>query len=253
MPPRSRGSPVTDAVNNLLREVKDALYVDQPFLDIKVRGETVVVEGTYLLLAKLPAYRDRGPLAEHHIRIEVPADYPAKEPKVTMLDDSIPKIDSFHCSSSGVCCITVFETWVVTHDNPTIAAFLDGPFRNFFLSQLLRLKGKDWPFEEWGHGIDGWIDAVAELIGCRARKTEIRNVLENRRSGAVLDMEAQCPCGARASAKDCCGPSLEEFWGRVDEETAEAWLNRLAELTPKLTPREIQRKIHRNRPFRGVQ
>ena len=230
---------MTDAVNNLLREVRDALYFDQPFLDITIREEAVVVEGTYLLLAKLPAYRDRGPLAEHRIRIEVPADYPAAEPKVTMFDDSIPKNESFHCSSSGVCCITVFETWVVTHDDPTIAAFLDGPLRNFFISQLLRLKGKDWPFDEWDHGVDGWIDAVAEFIGCRPRKTEVRNVLEHRRNGGLLDMDAGCPCGARAPAKDCCGPSLEEFWNRVDEETAEAWLHRLAELTPNLSHREI--------------
>jgi hypothetical protein len=240
-------------LNSLLREVRDALYVDQPFLDITIQDEAVVVEGTYLLLAKLPAYRDRGPLEEHRIRIEIPADYPATEPKVTMLDDSIPKTESFHCSSSGVCCITVFETWVVTHNDPTIGAFLDGPLRNFFISQLLRLKGKDWPFDEWGHGVDGWIDAVAEFIGCRARKTEVRNVLERRHNGGPLDMDARCPCGARASAMDCCGPSLEEFWNKVDAETAEAWLHRLVELTPKLSHREIQLKIHKNRPFRRVQ
>ena len=240
-------------MKTLLRDVRDALYVDQPYLDIAIRDEAVVVEGTYLLLAKLPAYRDRGPLAEHRIRIEIPSDYPTKEPKVTMLDSSIPRRESFHCSSTGVCCITVFETWAVSQKDPSIEAFLEGPLRNFFLSQLLRQKGKDWPFDEWGHGIDGWIDAVAELIGCRPRKTEVRNVLERRRDADTLDIEAGCPCGGRGSARECCGPSLEDFWTQVSAETAGAWLRRLVDLTPKLTPREMQRRIHRNRPFRRVQ
>lgn len=244
---------MNDAVTTLLRDVRDALYGDQPYLDIAIRDETVVVEGTYLLLAVLPAYRDRGPLAEHRIRIEIPADYPATEPKVTMLDDSIPRHDSFHCSSADVCCVTVFETWVVAHKDASIGAFLEGPFRNFFLSQLLRQKGKDWPFDEWDHGIDGWIDAVAELIGCRPRKTEVRNVLERRRDDDSLDMGAGCPCGGRVSAEECCGTPLQHFWMQVSAETAESWLGRLVDLTPKLSPRELQRRIHRNRPFRRVQ
>lgn len=240
-------------MKDLLREVRDTLYVDQPFLDIAIQDDVVVVEGTYLLSATLPAYRDRGPLAEHRIRIEVPSDYPASEPKVTMLDDSIPRTESYHCSSTGVCCITVFETWVATRDDPSIGAFLNGPLRNFFLGQLLRKKGKDWPFEEWDHGVDGWIDAVAELIGCRPRRTEVRNVLEFRRSGDPLNMDARCPCGSRASATECCGPALQNFWSRVDASTAEAWLRRLRDLTPKLSPLEIKRRIHKNRPFRRVQ
>lgn len=244
---------MNDAVKTLLRDVKDALYVDQPYLDISIQDEAVVVEGTYLLLAQLPAYRDRGPLAQHRIRITIPADYPATEPTVTMLDDSIPKTARFHCSSDGICCITVFETWVVTQKNPTIGAFLDGPLRNFFLSQLLRQKGEDWPFNEWDHGVDGWIDAVAEFIGCRPRKVEVGNVLERRREDLPLDMAASCPCGGGLSAQECCGPSLQDFWTKVSAKTAEAWLRRLVELTPKLSPRELQRKIHRNRPFRRVQ
>ncbi|MDV7142995.1 hypothetical protein R3X27_09880 [Tropicimonas sp. TH_r6] len=243
---------MSDAAKSLLRDVRDSLYVDQPYLDIATRDEAVVVEGIYLLLAKLPAYRDRGPLAEHRIRIEIPADYPATEPRVTMLDDSLPRHESFHCSTSGVCCVTVFETWVVTQKDPSIGAFLEGPLRNFFLSQLLRRKGKDWPFEEWNHGVDGWIDAVAELIGCRPRKTEVRNILERRRDDDPLDMRAECPCGARVSATDCCGPSLQDFWMQVSAETAELWLRRMVELTPTLSPHEIQQKIHRNRPFRRV-
>ena len=240
-------------MKTLLRDVRDVLYVDQPYLDIAIKGEAVVVEGTYLLLAKLPAYRDRGPLAEHRIRIEIPADYPTTEPKVTMLDHSIPRRDSFHCSAGGVCCITVFETWVVTQKDPSIGAFLEGPLRNFFLSQLLRQNGKDWPFDEWDHGVDGWIDAVAELMGCRPRKTEVRNVLERRREDDPLDMGAGCPCGSRISANECCGSSLQDFWTQVSAETAEAWRHRLVDLTPRLSPRELQRKIHKNRPFRRVQ
>lgn len=243
---------MNDAVNPLLRDVRDAFYVDQPYLDIAIRDEAVVVEGTYLLLAKLPAYRDRGPLAEHRISIEISADYPATEPKVTMLDDSVPRHENFHCSSSGVCCITVFETWVVTQKDPSIGVFLEGPLRNFFLSQLLRQKSKDWPFDEWDHGVDGWIDAVAEFIGCRSRKIEVRNVLDRRRDDNPLDMGAGCPCGGRVSAKECCGSRLQDFWMQVSAKTADAWLRRLTELTPRLSPRDIQRRIHRNRPYRRV-
>lgn len=145
-------------------------------------------------------------VAEHRIRIEIPADYPATEPRVTMLDDSVPRHDSFHCSSAGVCCVTVFETCVVTQKGPSIEAFLEGPLRNFFLSQLFRREGRDWPFDEWGLGIDGWIDAVAELIGCRPRKTEVRNVLERRRDDDPLDMGAGCPAEADCQRRSGVSP-----------------------------------------------
>ena len=48
-------------------------------------------------------------MSRYKIRVDIPHDYPVSEPKVHMLDSSIPRKDDFHCDPDGVCCITVFE------------------------------------------------------------------------------------------------------------------------------------------------
>ena len=132
---------------------------------------------------------------------------------------------------------------------------MKGPLRNFFLSQLLKKQGKDWPFGEWEHGDTGFIAAIADLIGCPSKRGSVENVLRWRicAQDIINHENAHCPCESGKALMDCCSINLEHFWAQISAETAGVWLTRLQKIRSSRTPLEIQREIHKNRPFRRVQ
>lgn len=246
---------MNDILRRLLADVKNAIYDDQPYLNVVMRGQSIIVEGTYLLIPTLSEHLDREPLANHNLRIEISPDYPKVEPQVTMLDRSIPWDDRYHCSKTGVCCITVFESWAASSIDPSVKGYLKGPLRNFFLSQLLKKQGKDWPFGEWAHGDVGFIAAIADIIGCPPRRNHVINILRWHAGSpeGVMEESTPCPCESGKTIFNCCSTELERFRTRISAVTADAWLTRFLELTSSRTPLDIQREIHKNRPFRRVQ
>ncbi|CUH64887.1 hypothetical protein TL5118_01055 [Thalassovita autumnalis] len=253
--PQSLGSTLSDEVWHLVREIKDALYVDQPYLGVSEQGGAVVVEGTYALLPHLLEHRDMGAFAQHKVRVTVEADYPKTEPVVVVLDRSIPRKDDYHCSANGECCITVFETWKASAKDISIAGYFNGPFRNFFLSQLLKRRKGHWPFDDWAHGEEGFAQAVAEFIGCRSDVVTVKNILSWRinNEGLPASEDAHCPCGSGEVTSGCCAALLSGLVHRLPQDDAQRWLERLTKKRRQMTPNEIQRRIHENRPFRRVQ
>ncbi len=253
--PQNLGSTLSDEVQLLIREIKDALFVDQPYLEVSVQGGAVIVEGTYALLPHLPLHQDMGAFARHKVRVTVEANYPKTEPVVVVLDRSIPRKDDYHCSSKGECCITVFETWKASAKDISIASYFNGPFRNFFLSQLLKRRKGHWPFDDWAHGEEGFAQAIAEFIGCRSDAATVKNILSWRIDNECLpaSQDTQCPCGSGETPSDCCADLLSGLVQRLPQEEARHWLERLTKKRRPLAPREIQRRIHKNRPFRRIQ
>lgn len=253
--PQSPGSTLSDEVQHLVREIKDALFVDQPYLEVSEQGGSVVVEGTYALLPHLPEHRDMGAFARYKVRVTVESDYPKTEPVVVVLDRSVPRNDAYHYSSSGECCITVFETWKVSAQDNSIASYFNGPFRNFFLSQLLRRRKGHWPFDDWAHGEEGFVQAAAEFIGCRSDASTVKSTLTWRMGNKFLpeSQDSPCPCGSGEKTSDCCFPLLSGLAQRLPQDDAQQWLDRLNMKRRPLSPHDIQRRIHKNRPFRRVQ
>ena len=246
---------MNDRAQELVREIKDALFVDQPFLKVFEQGGAVIVEGTYALLPYLPEHQDMGAFALHKLRVTVEMDYPKTEPVVVVLDRSIPKKTDYHCSSSGECCITVFETWRTSMNDNSIACYFSGPFRNFFLSQLLKRRTGHWPFDDWAHGEEGFVQAAAEFIGCRSDAATVKGILSWRMGNDSLPAspDTACPCGSNKRTSDCCSVLLSGLVQRLPQDDAQQWLERLNKKRGPLSPHEIQRRIHKNRPFRRVQ
>ena len=54
---------------------------------------------------------------------------------------------------TGEACPIVPEEWLVGPGRDSIAKFLNGPVRNFFIGQILVENGHPWPFGERQHGV----------------------------------------------------------------------------------------------------
>jgi hypothetical protein len=102
---------------------------------------------------------------------------------------------------------------------------LDGPVRNFFLSQIIVESGRPWPFDQWAHGKKGLLQAYGELLG----------VTEERQITTYLDYLASkkarghwpCPCGSTKRLRDCHAKHFAELRERVPRGIAVSALRRL--------------------------
>ncbi len=129
-------------------------------------------------------------------------------------------------AGTGDICTDVPEL-ILLRGQPSLVEYLDGPVRNFFLSQIIVASGKTWPFGQWDHGKKGLLQAYGELLG----------VTEERQIRAYLDYVASkkakghwpCPCGSMKRLRDCHAKQIAELRERIPRRIAASALTRLDE------------------------
>ncbi len=213
----------------LLEEVGRAISFDHPRLTVEARQGKIIVQGVMSVTPTVDEFAGSGAIASYDVRLEIPSSYPASEPKVFELGGAFPHTPEFHCNPDGDCCVCVFETWRATAKDVSISAYLNGPLRNFLLSQYIRKETGKWPFDEWGHGLQGYIDACAERLGCRGDLKDVEYLLQ------VLSHRWPrghwlCPCGSGKKIRDCCRTQLEALAEDVGVSEARAMRRRLLQL-----------------------
>jgi len=190
----------------------------------------VILEGTFSISPSAAEYRDAGAIATYEVRIEVPESYPEDEPKVFELGNAFPHTANYHCNHTGDCCVCVFETWRATAEDRSFSAYLNGPIRNFFLSQFIKRETNKWPFDEWQHGRKGYVDACADRLGCRSNFDEVDYLLR------VLSRDWPrghwgCPCQSGKRIRECCAEELRALSEKVGKREARAMRDRLHTLS----------------------
>jgi len=112
--------------------LKDHLGFSQPGLNVEIGPGIVVVSGTYYLTGDSGPSPD-GPLSEYQIRLELDPRFPSVEPRLFETSGRIPV--GRHLNVDGTCCTCVWEEWLATTPAPTVSAYIDGPLKDYFLSQ----------------------------------------------------------------------------------------------------------------------
>ncbi|NKW81245.1 hypothetical protein HGG72_14430 [Ochrobactrum pecoris] len=133
-----------------LEEVRSAIAFDQPKLHASADGQSINVEGTYLVFEKDVVSAPDGPIAEFYIKIELTDHYPRFEPRVFEVGGRIPRNPDRHINPDGDCCVTVWENWLVMVKDHSFSNFLNGPLNEYFLGQFWFEKTGKWPFGERG-------------------------------------------------------------------------------------------------------
>lgn len=209
-----------------LEEVKAAIAFDQPKLHARKDDRTIHVEGSYLVFEKNVVAAPGGPITAFDIRMELPVHYPCFEPKVFETGGRIPREPDRHINPDGDCCITVWEHWLATAADQSIAGYINGPLHEYFLGQFWFEKTGRWPFGERAHGTAGLEQAYAEVLRVANNR---RQLLYHLR---LLSQDWpkghwRCPCGSGKRLRYCHRNELEAMHQRVRPDIARRMLRRL--------------------------
>lgn len=113
----------------------------------------------------------------------------------------------------------------ITSDT-SFASFIEGPLRNFFLSQLYFEEHGDWPFGQRKHGIDGLIEAVGRILGTKLdRAAAIRHL--NSLTGGDPKGHWECVCGSGLKIRDCNRAHLPDLRERIGRDNLRCLRRRL--------------------------
>jgi hypothetical protein len=214
----SRQQPI-GAKANFLAELKACVAELQPDLKIMENPSSIVVEGSFVLGS------EEGNFDQFEIRLNLSERFPEIEPKVFETNNRIPRIQDRHINPDGDCCITVWESWLVSAPDLSIRGYVQGPLREFFLNQwFFERKGK-WRFGERAHGTQGMVDAYAEALGITAN---IGTVLRYLKSLATKPRgHLECPCGSGVILRKCHQQQLHQLYARLKPGLAKRMLDRL--------------------------
>ncbi len=209
-----------------LEEVKAAIAFDQPKLCATRDGSSLLVCGTYLLFENGVVSNPAGPISEYDIKMVLAESYPKREPKVFEVGERIPRCPDRHINDDGDCCVTVWEHWLVSSEDHSFAAFLNGPLNEFFLGQYWYEKTGRWPFGERPHGQKGLEEAYADALGIPNKKKDLlyhlRLLSQDWPKGHWL-----CPCGSGKRLRHCHQHDLMTLHEKVPPRIAKRMLRRL--------------------------
>lgn len=179
--------------------IERCLAFSQPDLVVRKAQSGFIIEGKFYVT---DGPNDEGPLDCFEIKIEVSDDYPQSEPRVFELGGRIPRDIDRHMYDGPRCCTCVWEEWLAISDDTSFKAFIIGPLRNFFLSQIYYERHKKWPFGERSHGIEGLLESASQILGQRVDFQQAVSLLK-----AISSREIKghwlCPYGCGIKLRKC--------------------------------------------------
>lgn len=213
-------------LNRLLHAIQSVIAFDQPELSANIQDGNVIVEGSFIVAPTTAEHASSGAIAEFSILIVLDLSYPKNEPRVSALGNNIPQTPEHHINDDGSCCVVIWEEWFATSEDTSIQAYFDGPLKNYFLGQHLKLTTGNWTFNERNHGKEGIIDAFAEILGCAKNEKKIGYLLR------ILSKEWPrghwvCPCNSGQIIRNCCATDLATLSKKVPSKVAKKMNARL--------------------------
>lgn len=210
-----------------------AITFDQPFLSVVEQGKFFKISGKFLVASSIGTAAF-GAIDQFDVLIIVLRSFPEIEPMVFETGNRIPKSADRHFYPNGACCTGVWEEWIVKNRQPSIALFLEGPVRNFFLSQMYFEIHGSWPFGERSHGVAGIREACAETL-CVENDPELLERYLRVLSGPWPKGHWFCPCGSEKPIRYCHRDELLKLHAKLPPIIARSFVDRLTRNSPALS------------------
>jgi hypothetical protein len=206
-------------------EIKRAINFDQPYLSVVEIEERFKISGKFVVAPSNHAAAE-GAIDQFDVSIFVAKNFPRIEPVVFETGNRIPREVDRHCYTNGACCTGVWDEWLAKNECPTIDTFLEGPVRNFFLSQMyFEIHGR-WPFGERSHGDAGIREACVDILGIKNdQKLMLRYLCVL--AGPWPKGHWQCPCGCDRRIRDCHRDELRAMHAKLPPNIARSLFNKL--------------------------
>lgn len=211
----------TSVPDRLLGDFRSAVAAHQPELSVSTWKGYVVLEGALIVSGP------DGPFDAYKVQVAVPPEYPWEEPEVFETGGRIPRIADRHVfEESGLCCLGVWEEWLLRSRDISAASFLTGPLHDYFLSQSWFEEKGEWPFGDRSHGRLGVMEAFCAMLGVPLNRdlaiAHLKLLSRTRLKGHAL-----CPCGSGKRLRNCHKPELEDLRERIAPHMAKRMLKRL--------------------------
>lgn len=202
-------------------ELASALREHAPGLRLVPLTDGLIARGAYEL-------RSRGAVLDRYmVELAFDGESPSTPPRVWETSARIPRTRDFHVNpADGTCCLAVHDEWLATTGDASLAGFLQGPFRNFFLSQTHYRIHRNWPFEDRPHGLPGMVESYAELVDCPADAAAVGRLLSFLSIGHQKG-HWQCPCGSGALLRKCCREKMQALATHIDAQLARRLMSHL--------------------------
>jgi hypothetical protein len=208
-----------------VEEIKRAINFDQPFLSVVEVEECFLISGQFVVAPSKHASAE-GAIDQFEVSIFVAKKFPRLEPLVFETGNRVPREVDRHCYTNGACCTGVWDEWLAKNERPTIDTFMEGPVRNFFLSQMyFEIHGR-WPFGERSHGDAGIREACAEMLGIKNDEKLILRYLRVL-AGPWPKGHWQCPCGSERHIRDCHRIELMKLHEKLKPQIAGSLFDKL--------------------------
>ena len=184
-----------DKYPDLVAEIRAYLAFRHPDLDLRIEDGRVLIRGSFAITD------GAGVIDRFQVVIGIPDDFPDGLPTLEEVGGRIPRESKRHVEPSGLACLTVPEEWYFLSQDRSFGAFMDGPIRNFLVSQSTFELTGEWPFGERPHGFAGLLQGYGERFGS-SDPAVIRNYL---RYLALKEPKGHwgCPCGSGKRVRQC--------------------------------------------------
>lgn len=157
----------------------------------------------------------KGVVDAFRVRIEFGKHFPFDAPVVFDSEGRLPRDINRHVYSDGHVCLEVWPAWLAQNPGATVSTVLDGPIRNFFLSQSVFESSGYWPFGEYQHGDAGRREALRAVL--RGDSTEDKD-LAWRALALMMPPRRQntCPCRSGRLYRKCHRDELRDIAASLD-------------------------------------
>lgn len=181
-----------------LEDVRRSLVGRYAGLSLVEDGDTIEVRGTF------PVLDGDDVLDSYEVLIRFPPTYPDDPPEVWETAGRIPRLADRH-NSETACLFVPFE-WRIRRPDLSFATFLHDAMRGYFIGQSLTELGKPWPQGERDHGINGMLQALADLLGIKDLQAAQRAMLMLTKP--IIKGHWDCFCGSGSRLRHCHGERL---------------------------------------------
>lgn len=199
-----------------LRQLEAALLFRQPDLEFSETEQYLRASGPFHIYETVDG---SNVLDSFDVVFGFERNFPENEPYVAETGKRLPRDVDRHVYPWGQCCTCVWPQWRGTVDDVTVKAFVNGPVRDFFLSQLYFEQHKSWPFGEWAHGKSGLMQAAKSLLGLEDQHLsdyQLRAYMSAATAKTVKGHWA-CPCGSGKRLRDCHRAQVEALNEQVSK------------------------------------
>ena len=202
-------------------QIKGEVKAAYPDLHFSIEEERVVIQGSF------PIVEGRSILDRYSIEVRVPNNFPKDLPIVREVGGRIPWFEDRHVDGDGKACLFVpDERWRFFPEGATLRDFLDGPVRNFFISQSVFVRTMNWPIGQRSHGNQGILEAYGEMLDISTDHA-IVIVFLTLIFGRPFKGHWQCPCGSGKIFRKCHRARVWELREKIGPENAKQTLGKL--------------------------